>query len=541
MVPSLQAMLAPVREGWPDSVHPEDAVRLTEFSLTPAIPYRQVAIQYENPLCGMTQPAQQNRHVCHFGLTMWQVSAPAGSCVTHWVGRRFTSVHAMHEALDRLIVEGLDEETILAHLPPNPIANEEEIRQAALKLASVGIEPVRGCFASAKPARQASPQAARGSNEPAVEAEGFPGYHVGNWLEYLEQVHSLLSTAKRAETIAERFLRTIAAVVPFDDMSVYLQEQKQWVIAASVDCAGSRPTRPRAQSCYLEPMGLGATAIVQNKIMIEQDDRRGPFAGEFQGPGTLAIPFPLGSGQPIGVWLARQIDPQRSSLLGADLVRFMRLEAELLAARLQRTIGSEPAETEPAETEILGNPEDGVEWLPVTESAAGMAQGEPERLPAEELSDLREALGQAVARANRKHDAVAVLCLKVACTAGPVELPVEELTRKISTMLRPYGRLTLFPGPAKDWYLILPTAQESAVRTIAQRMLTTFEDVMDASGGTEERGLQPGIGISFWGVNAAGPDEMVRHAAAAADRAWAQAGETPIQICGAPLMAKAAS
>ena len=72
-------------------------------------------------------------------------------------------------------------------------------------------------------------------------------------------------------------------------------------------------------------------------------------------------------------------------------------------------------------------------------------------------------------------------------------------------------------------------------------MLTTFEDVMDASGGTEEQGLQPGIGISFWGGDAAGPDEMVRHAAEVADRAWVQAGEASIQVCGAPLMAKAAS
>jgi hypothetical protein len=256
----------------------------------------------------------------------------------------------------------------------------------------------------------------------------------------------------------------------------------------------------------------------------------GPFAGEFKGPGTLAIPFPLGSGQPIGVWLARQIDPQRTALLGADLVRFMRLEAELLAARLQRTAECAPAETEPPDS-----PEAAAPSPPAAQSAAAPAQDEPERLPAEDLSELHEALKKAAARANRKHEGFAMLCLKISCTAGPVELPVEELTRKFNTMLRPYGRLTLYAGPAKDWYLILPNTQESVARTIAQHMLTTFEDVMDASGGTEERGLQPGIGISFWGVDAASSEELVRNAAEAADQAWLQDGESAIQVCDASL------
>ena len=112
-----------------------------------------------------------------------------------------------------------------------------------------------------------------------------------------------------------------------------------------------------------------------------------------------------------------------------------------------------------------------------------------------------------------------------------VKLPAEELERKFATLLRPYGRVTVLTGPARIWYVIIPHAHEHAARTVAARLLTTFEDVMDARGGAEEQGLRPGVGISLLGADAASAEEMIRHATTAAHQVVRRRRDGAIEVC----------
>jgi GGDEF domain-containing protein len=483
------------------------AVRFSEFSLTLTPPFRQTELLRENPLCrlaarttlgacvcnqgcGMDHPAEQTGHTCPFGLAMRRVPAPSGLSQERWIGRRFPNVRAMHQALDQLIGEGLDEETILAHLPPNPIASEEELKQATLH-----------------------------EDTPVVNQTSIQGtqenFRLGNLLEYLEQVHSLIATANRSATICERFLRVVAAVAPFDEMAIYLREDTgaDWVIASSVDCLGASLPQPRPQACRLEPAGAGAAAIAQHRMIVQRDGQIESFHGEFQGPGMLAIPFPLGSGNVLGVWLASQCDPARVSPLGGDLARFMRLLAELLAARLQQ-VAPRPAAANPSLAPA-------VQPQPKSESQRGWNR-----------ESLLEALRPEVARAAREGGEVALLCLQVASTSPSrqVHLPKEALTQELARTLRPYDRIALCCEPDQTWGIILPHAREDNARIIAARLQSVFEDFMDACGGMEEQGLQSKVGVSIWSADATSAEQMIDHAFHAARQGFERADNAMIRL-----------
>jgi hypothetical protein len=148
----------------------ESSAQFSTFTLHAGSPVLQTELQQANPLCrlaactplgrgacdracGIADPAGTVSHTCPLGMEMRRIGAPAAG-LTRWVGRRFTSVAALHRALDLLVAAGYDEDTILAHLPPNPIALPQELELAAQTLAPEGQlgHPRRACH-HGRPAR----------------------------------------------------------------------------------------------------------------------------------------------------------------------------------------------------------------------------------------------------------------------------------------------------------------------------------------------------------------------------------------------------
>lgn len=519
------AAVEPVQDGPGSLNHTDQTGRFTEFTLTLIPPFRQVDLTGENPLCrliaqtgagwpvcgrgcGIEQPSTQQKHICPMGLAMRRAEGPAGASGARWVGRRFPTIQAMHQTLDRLIAEGLDEETILAHLPPDPIATEIELRQAAQ------------CAAPMAP--YVTPTVFRREDavlplEEKKPAKGQINFQLDNMLEYLEQILSLIATARQPEAICERFLRSVGAVVPFDEMAIYLRQKadSDWVITAWVDGASASPAGPRLQTCHLEASGLGAAAIEQHKILIERASGHEPFRGSFQGPGTLAIPFPLSSGEPAGVWLAHQSDPARTFSLSTDLVRFMRLLAEFLAARLQQVaLPAQPAagEEKGAVPAKKAKAENGWSW---------------------NHEALFEVLRPEIARASRRNEPVALVCLQVAAGIAPEALPVGEITQELATSLRPYDQVAASADSPSTWYAILPELPEDEAREVALRLSNVFESLLEACAGAKEKRVRCRVGVSVWGDDANSIEQMIRHAERAACQTESPERAAPAELAEA--------
>ena len=150
---------------------------LTQFTLCARPELHQTWLHAENPFCrlaartpqgsqvcnkgcGMTREPREDTHHCPFGLAMRRAGAGSGSAESLWIGRRFPSVRAMHAALDRMAQAGVDEEAVLAHLPPNPVVSEAEME-----------------LAPAEPAAPAKPSAEQADRQ------------LANLVDYIAQVH----------------------------------------------------------------------------------------------------------------------------------------------------------------------------------------------------------------------------------------------------------------------------------------------------------------------------------------------------------------
>lgn len=471
---------------------PQGSPRYTEFSLALSAPFRQTDLKYENPLCrlaartaagarvcgqgcGLAEGAASASHVCPFGLMMVQAPPAPGSSLARWVGRRFPDAGTMHEALDRLHDAGFDEEKILSHLPPNPIATLEELRQAA----GSRREPAE--VVRVTPAKAARPE---------------PDSRLGDILEYFEQVNRLIAGASGAEAACERFLRAVAAVVPFEEMTIYLRGAGEWPMAAAV--TGGAAHEAADSACALDPDGLGAAAVAQGQILMSIDGRVAPYAGCLEGPATLALPFPLTGGHPVGVWLARPGETPGPSALGSDVVRSMRILAEFLATRLQQ----------------------------IEELSAARTNPEPPAAASDPALTLVDKLCAEVARGARHEQPFTLLCLHARGRDSQADFPCEHLTREFSVTLRPYDTLLSDPQSPSTWFAVLPYVQEAQARLVAARLMMVFEDVMDAHGGAEEQGVRLAIGASIWGDDAVDPEELIVHAAGAAALAEAEAVST---------------
>ncbi|MCL5268962.1 MAG: hypothetical protein M1457_00025 [bacterium] len=455
--------------------------------------------------CGIPNPAAWG-HVCPFGMIMRRVVGPAGARQHRWIGRRFPNIGAMHQTLDRFLQAGMNEAMFIAHLPSNPIASEEELTRAARRVEAAAPE-------------DAAPAAA-GIVGPMVGGPiEEPDDQLSNVLEYIDQVQSIISGGEKHEAICERFLRVMGGIVPFEEMSIYLCDRKSGdlVIAASVEHQAARIEYPRARTCRLDTTSLGTAALAQRKILIQRGDTIEPLVGRFDGLGAIAIPLPMKAGEGIGVWISTR-NAACPSRLGSDPVRVMGLLAELLAVRLRRG-GPEPA--------------------PGRERAADPPTPTPERPsirnapPAWSDKSLALALAPEAARASRTKTGLALVRLKIVRLTGDgrrVAIPVEQLTEGMRSVLRPYDRFELAGGRFPLWDAILPEADVMVARTVADRLITVAEDVMDAHGGTEEQDLRIGAGISIWRVDAATPEQMIEHASEALDRALRQNGDALIQV-----------
>lgn len=504
MVGTSEVILRP-EPGYIEWVRPDGVAQLVEFSLTLAPPYRQLDLKYENPFCrlaartaagasacaqgcGMDCASQPASHTCPFGQMMVQAPLAGGSAAARWIGRRFPDVESLHGALDRLLAEGLDEETILAHLPPNPIVSPEELREAA--------GPRRN---TASIVHQVTP-APSATPAPAPAARPDDEARLCNLLEYLEQVHRLIGGATRPEMVCERFLRAVSAVVPFDEMAIYLRnrEGNDFDLAALVENSGQRDVLHPA-ACHLEPFGPGLAAITQHRILIQQQGAIQPFNGALEGPSTLALPFPLAGGELLGVWLAHLGDSPRPCALGGEVVRYMRLLSEFLAARLRQLSELSEARVQPIELALP---------IPVQEASAAALT-------------LADAICREAARGARQNQPFTLLCLQVLGRAAVLDLPDEELSQGLASVLRPYDTFVADPQSPATWFVVLPHTQEEAARMVAARLLTVFEDVLDAHGGAEEQGLRLGLGGSVWGADTISPEQLILHATSAAARAGA--------------------
>lgn len=483
---------------------PHGSPRLTEFTLSLSAPYRQSDLKYDNPLCllaartaaganvcgqgcGMGEGVPCASHRCPFGLMMIQSPPAPGAASARWVGRRFTDASVMHAALDRLLAAGFDEETILAHLPPNPIATIEELRQAA------GLRKDPSAEATHKyPAAVVQMTPAR-----TKPARPEPDSRLGDLLEYFEQVNRLIAGAPGAAAACERFLRAVAAVVPADEMAIYLRgaSGSEWPMAANIIGGVARES-----ACVLDPDGLGAAAVAQGQVLMTRQGNVAPYAGSLEGPCTLALPFPLAGGRPVGVWLAQIGETPSPDALGGDVVRSMRLLAEFLATRLQQIEELFAARTVP-------------------EAPVAAPQPVPAPDPALTLVDK---ICAEVARGARHEQPFTLLCLRARSRASQAELPCEHLTREFAVTLRPYDTLLADPQAAGAWFAVLPYVQDAQARLVAARLMMVFEDVMDAHGGAEEQGARLAVGASIWGADAVDPEEMIVHAAGAAAMAEAE-------------------
>ena len=501
---SLSLAGEPCCQGFADSSMPArpglESTRLTDFTLATHPSVRQISCHNENPFCllaartpegsrictkgcGIDSGDAARTHLCPFGLLMHRMDAGGGQARQRWIGRRFPTVVAMHRGLDRLSDLDFDEETILTHLPPNPVVSGEEIEWAFLNDRPNGSKPPR--------------ESLRGSDR----TDGM--VHL---LEYLDQVEALLATADGAPVACERFLRVLAGMAPFDRMSIYLSSQADEAPTRTAFFdrrSNDRVPTPPSQNGRLDPDSIGGVAYAQGRVCTDHEEDSGA-------PRSVAIP--LAFGPTGGVWVAARRDaalPQTQ--FKSHYLPLMRWMARILADRLgQLQQAGEQTNDLPS-----------TDWQPVPIRTIAPELDAPEADATLEDEILRHAIGD---------QPVALLRLQIAAPPDLSELPIAELTSGFRSVLRPLDRLTVADVSAGAWDAVLPEADVPVARSMAAQWITIFEDIMDARGGTEEQGLHLGIGISVLGFDAPTAGRMIDHASAACQAALEQSDGQVVKV-----------
>jgi hypothetical protein len=499
--------------GSPQPVFPpsDSSARLSEFTLTDRPPLRQLSLSSPNPFCrltarsslgapvcdkgcGIDQSNGDPHHQCPLGMIMRRIPASSAEGRSRWVGRRFPNLSAMHQALDLLNREGVDEEIILAHLPPNPVVSPDELEQIS--------------FASAP-----------GEYEYRLDVHpGGEGSDAQNMVEYIDQVQALLSTARKPSVASERLLRVLAGVVPFHHLSVYLRDDASGgpdaepVLVASIDLDDSGFDALRPQSCRLEPGSLGAQAFHQGRNLIGREGEILGLESDPVLPQAVAMVLTADGRPPLGVLLAQRSDGRSTSRIQGDPLALMRLATNLLATRLDR-----------------------IESIPFGPAPKEQLAPEPAHVTRQEdpvwgKDELIGALAAETARAGRSGRTLALLSLQAISHKGTVALPLAELTGGFRSLLRPYDQLAVATESTDTWNIILSEADESMARKVAGRLVTIAEDIMDAHGGVEEQGLAVGVGISIGGADATNENQMVEHAWAARAMSLGSNSLQPLQV-----------
>ena len=378
-----------------------------------------------------------------------------------WAGRRFASVDEMHRTLDLLLDHGFGEETILDHLPSNPVATQHEF---ANLLATYGGDVVI---------------------QPALESRTRPC--LGHVLEFVEQVRNLLASADRPACLCDRFLRAIGGLLPFGEMVIYLRERtgNGYVIAATAERHAAATPGPQAHPCRLESEGLGATAMAEGCLMADRDGRHYPPGDHLVAGEQVALPLMLGADCGLGVWMASGTGQAIGDFSHGEALGLMRIFGDMLSNQLSRLIAHG-----------AGTP---------NEQPSGISDGTTSQ------ADLSGLLATEIARASRFDAGLAVVRLQLmADGCRPDSLPVEQIERILHSTTRPYDRVFDEPDQPLTWTLVLPETHDLSAHVVASRLLMAIEDLLDSRGGTEEQGIRVGAGVALWGADAATPEGMIK-------------------------------
>jgi hypothetical protein len=474
---------------------------------------------------------------------------------SRWIGRRFPSAAALHEALDQLVEAGFDVETIMDHMPANPIVNELALDEAtigedraeviALEIAEISeIEPeatppadagaalAEAQFGATQREPVADAPSARGES-PATGAETrvavekppvAPGglSPVNAVLEYLSQINNLLANVHQPSRLCERFLRAVGVVMEFDQAAILVRRRvkppadrpaelgDELVLVAARPEPNERGSgRGPGRSAIESPISsheLGPIVFSERKALMEVAGEIRPFNEESPATGIVAVPLAVGE-RVLGVWLAR-LDAQTARGWAGESARMMRLMAELLANRLQHVLAVSPSRHEP--------------------------------VPVWTQKELLAELGPEVARAQRHGGQLGLIRLTVHCERKGVSLPVEALARELRARLRPYDQVALHDcARGGEWNLAIAHADAGGLRALTERLKALVEDTLDANGGLEERGLKVALGASSLGVDAADALQLAVHAAHAARTALVRAEPSATEIYSIPTKAAA--
>ncbi len=430
---------------------------LTEFQLFPSVPPRPHALRHENPFCvlaarttlgarfcgrGCGIAGEEREHACPFGLEMRRAADRAADGSGRWVGRRFTSARALHLGLDLLTAEGIDPEHALAHLPDNPIVTAPELDEAAAHLSPL----------------------------PRPQSAEDDGRRLAHVLEYVDQVRALVAAPGNPDEICGRFLRVLTGVLPFAEMTLYLDGPHGLTPCASVGGPA-------------DPENLAAAAFDRVAVLVETPDGTfAPASEQLEPPPAAAIPLLAGSA-PLGVWFARRGSGAPLVGLVSAPLALMRLLAGMLAERLA-----------------------GLE-----QAAAPAVIDLPLQPPAQPFA---EELAREVARSVRMSMPLAALRLRVA-GRGDISTHEPAISAVLRDGLRPYDRV--FPAGGGAWDIIATHLDAEGAQSLAARLVERIEDLMDQRGGVEELGLRFAVGYSVWADDAAVAEELAEHAAAATE------------------------
>jgi hypothetical protein len=555
--PSIERGLAPVPI--PPNQNDDGWIRLCEFTLAHTPELRQLARQNANPLCALFARTEAGRsvcdrgcgmpdsgglggdagarHLCPFGMAMRRVSGGVGVGPSRWIGRRFPSAGTMHNALDRLVAEGFDEETILNHLPANPIVDDVSLNEATVGRAMAEIIPLAGeptgnatakatTIGATNGVANGKTDAARDGLRPTPReddqliVETPVGTAVSAVLEYLTQMNHLLASVNQPTRLCERFLKAVGVVMTLEQTAILVRRRVKPPSNAPARLGDElimiteHPSRSGGErGAHWAPLSsheLGPIVFAERKALVEIGDEIVPLTDDRVGDGTVGLPLMAG-GRLLGVWLAR-LDRQAAARgWTGEPARLMRLMAEMLANRLQHIMGAVPARHEPVAV-----------WSD---------------------KDLQAALAPELTRAQRHGSPLLLLHLLIHADRKEVTLPVEALARALRARLRPYDLIAMHENASgAAWGCVLPHMATDAAAALGERIRALVEDTLDANGGLEERGLRVGLGMSLPGADTGDAQHqaasLATHARQAAKAALAGADPSAAVLYQAPAGAK---
>jgi len=483
--------------GFGSSAKNDLSTELTEFVLDSSC--AQVSIRNQNPFCqlaeqtpvgsytcdqgcGLRDVLQDKIHVCPYGMIMCRVpDAEDHPAKATWLGRRFPSVIAMHQAFDEMIKAGFDQDQILGNLPSNPVFSTSELNMA-------------------RNGKKRNVPAGEIQADGAMPSEG----RLDHLIEFVSQMHNLVATSRSITQACERFLKALSGTLPFDEMSIYVKKRRghEYLLNSRPETGTWSIVRLEGKAASLPAGSLGSLALAKGELLVEIGGRIGVLDTPFTGCGDMAIPLMAPDNNVGGVWIARRRVEYKGGILGSEWLTLMKLLARLIATSLEALDSARDKRDNPAE------------------SAGADVWG---------TRDLCRVLEPEIFRASRNQQKLALLVVSIA-SKMKVELRHGEFTTEIKGKLRLYDHVGLLSCKSGCWAVLLPDTDREEARGVAGRLVKQLQDLLDAGGGMEERGLSVNAGISIFGCDAADLEELIRNAKAAAASPPSVSVDDPVRI-----------